>query len=60
MRVRVEPPALRKEMAGLEVDLSSIAPGYAVDQLVETLRQFKQEEAGLVLESVVPDIGAGD
>jgi thiamine biosynthesis lipoprotein len=33
LNVRTEPPALRKEVDGLEVDLSSIAPGYAVDRL---------------------------
>jgi thiamine biosynthesis lipoprotein len=30
LSVRNEPPALRKEVDGLEVDLSSIAPGYTV------------------------------
>jgi thiamine biosynthesis lipoprotein len=35
--VRAAPPALRKKIGGLEVDLSSIAPGYAIDLLAELL-----------------------
>jgi thiamine biosynthesis lipoprotein len=57
LRVRVEPPALRKEMAGLEVDLSSIAPGYAVDQLVETLRTADVNNAMVELGGEVRGIG---
>jgi FAD:protein FMN transferase len=37
--VRRDPPALRKHISGLEVDLSSIAPGYAVDQMAALLGQ---------------------
>jgi thiamine biosynthesis lipoprotein len=37
LQVRLQPPALRKRIDGLEVDLSSIAPGYAIDQLTELL-----------------------
>lgn len=36
--VQIAPPALRKEVDTLEVDLSSIAPGYAVDRMAEILR----------------------
>jgi thiamine biosynthesis lipoprotein len=39
LEVRTEPPALRKRMDGIEVDLSSIAPGYAVDRMYEILRE---------------------
>jgi thiamine biosynthesis lipoprotein len=35
--VRLDPPALRKHKTGVEVDLSSIAPGYAVDQMAALL-----------------------
>jgi FAD:protein FMN transferase len=35
--VRLDPPALRKEIDGLEVDLSSLAPGYAVDLIIDLL-----------------------
>jgi thiamine biosynthesis lipoprotein len=40
LAVRLNPPALRKETAGLYVDLSSIAKGYGVDQLAEYLNQL--------------------
>ena len=33
LQARRSPPALRKDVAGLQVDLSSIAKGWAVDQL---------------------------
>lgn len=39
LEVRAAPPALRKEVDGLEVDLSSIAPGYAVDELSELVAE---------------------
>ena len=35
--VRMKPPALRKKIEGLEVDLSSIASGYTIDRLAELL-----------------------
>ncbi len=35
--VRMNPPALRKSVSGLEIDLSSIASGYAIDQLATLL-----------------------
>jgi thiamine biosynthesis lipoprotein len=37
LAVRTDPPALRKDSDGLEVDLSSIAPGYAIDRLAELM-----------------------
>ncbi len=42
LAVRAEPPALRKRVVGLSVDLSSIAKGYGVDQLAAYL-----DEAGV-------------
>jgi FAD:protein FMN transferase len=39
LEARAKPPALKKAVAGLEVDLSSIAPGYTIDQLSELLRR---------------------
>jgi thiamine biosynthesis lipoprotein len=36
--VRSEPPALRKQVEGLEVDLSSIASGYTIDRLGQIMR----------------------
>lgn len=38
LQTRHSPPALRKDVAGLEVDLSSIAKGWAVDQLAELVQ----------------------
>jgi thiamine biosynthesis lipoprotein len=37
--VRMDPPALRKQIDGLEVDLSSIASGYTIDHLAAVLRR---------------------
>jgi len=37
LQVRSDPPALKKTRDGLEVDLSSIAKGYAVDAVTELL-----------------------
>lgn len=38
LEVRMEPAALRKQVDGLEVDLSSIASGYTIDRLGEIMR----------------------
>lgn len=37
LEVRADPPALRKQHAGLYVDLSAIAKGYAVDEVAQLL-----------------------
>lgn len=37
LHARLDPPALRKDSAGLAVDLSAICPGYASDSLGELL-----------------------
>jgi thiamine biosynthesis lipoprotein len=37
LRLRYDPPALQKTVADIEVDLSAIAKGYAVDRLAEYL-----------------------
>ena len=37
LSVRMNPPALKKTVAGLGIDLSAVAKGYAVDQVVELL-----------------------
>jgi FAD:protein FMN transferase len=44
LSVRIEPAALRKESDGLEVDLSSIASGYAIDRLADLLAKRGIEE----------------
>jgi FAD:protein FMN transferase len=42
LEARLEPPALRKQVVDLEIDLSAIAKGYAVDQVAEVLEQHGQ------------------
>jgi FAD:protein FMN transferase len=37
---RLDRPMLRKQVDGLEVDLSSIAPGYTIDRLADVLRKY--------------------
>jgi FAD:protein FMN transferase len=43
LHVRLDPPALRKEVAGLSIDLNGIAPGYAVDRLADRLLALHAE-----------------
>lgn len=50
LEVRQDPPALRRTRVGLQVDLSGIAKGYAVDQIADDL-----ETAGV--ESYMIEIG---
>ena len=40
LAVRLDPPALRKNISGLHVDLSAVAPGYGVDVIAELLEQI--------------------
>lgn len=39
LHVRPQPPALRKDIVSLELDLGAIAPGYAVDRLAALIEQ---------------------
>jgi FAD:protein FMN transferase len=39
LQYRLDPPALKKEIPGLQIDLSAIAKGYGVDQAAESLIQ---------------------
>ncbi len=48
LQVRADPPALQKDVEGVEIDLSSLAKGYAVDQVVALLRH--QGVAGMMVE----------
>lgn len=48
LRVRTDPPALQKRVEGVEIDLSSLAKGYAVDRVVELLR--RQGAEGVMVE----------
>jgi FAD:protein FMN transferase len=38
LEVRLSPPALRKQIAGLEIDLSAVGEGYAIDRLAEIIK----------------------
>ena len=40
LSARTAPPALRKNMPGLEIDLSALAKGYAVDEICQLLEAF--------------------
>jgi thiamine biosynthesis lipoprotein len=43
LHVRQAPPALRKDVAGLSIDLNGIAPGFAVDRLAQRLQSMRIE-----------------
>ena len=43
LHVQLDPPALRKEVAALSIDLNGIAPGFAVDRLAERLLALRAE-----------------
>lgn len=54
LEVRVSPPAIRKTLSGIKIDLSAIAKGYAADQVAKTLdeigcQQFMVEVSGEVV-----------
>ncbi len=40
LEVRVDPPELRKSVDGLEIDLSAIAKGFAVDEVCDVLIKY--------------------
>ena len=50
LHVRLDPPALRKDVAELSIDLNGIAPGFAVDRLADRLQ-------ALQIENFMIDIG---
>ena len=41
LQARLDPPALRKDVARLSIDLNGIAPGFAVDRLADRLRALQ-------------------
>lgn len=45
LEVRLDPPALKKQLPELQIDLSAIAKGYGVDRLIEVLQGFGCENA---------------
>jgi len=50
LHARLDPPALRKDVAELSIDLNGIAPGFAVDRLADRLLALR-------VESFMIDIG---
>jgi FAD:protein FMN transferase len=50
LQVRLDPPSLRKDVAGLSIDLNGIAPGFAVDRLADRLQALR-------IENFIIDIG---
>lgn len=57
LHVRTDPPGLLKDIETLEVDLSSIAPGYAIDLIVELLAAAKIDNAMVELGGEVRGVG---
>jgi thiamine biosynthesis lipoprotein len=57
LEVRHDPPALRKDRADVEIDLSAIAPGYAVDLLIERLRSHGFANAMVEIGGEVRGVG---
>jgi thiamine biosynthesis lipoprotein len=45
LQVRLDPPALRKDIPELEVDLACLASGYAVDLIADSLREVGIDNA---------------
>ncbi len=43
LEVRLEPPALKKAVPDLEIDLSAVAKGYAVDEVARVVRELGQK-----------------
>lgn len=50
VEVRLDPPAIRKNLPEIQVSFSALAPGYAADEVCEILRDHQ-------LESYVVDVG---
>jgi thiamine biosynthesis lipoprotein len=57
LEVRLEPPALRKDIAELEVDLACLASGYAVDLIADSLREMVIDNALVELGGEVRAVG---
>ena len=58
LQARLAPPALRKSADGVEIDLSSIAPGYAVDLIIEQLQRLDFANAMVEIGGEVRAVGA--
>ncbi|MCC9601721.1 FAD:protein FMN transferase [Stieleria sp. JC731] len=54
---RLDPPALRKSVPGLRIDLSSIAKGHGVDRVIERVKTLGAESAFVEIGGEVRTIG---
>ena len=57
IKVQREPPALWKDGADVEIDLSSIAPGYTVDAMIELLQSLSFANALVELGGEIRAVG---
>lgn len=57
LQVRLQPPALRKAHAELQIDLSAIAKGHGVDRVIELLRRLGARNAFVEIGGEVRAIG---
>jgi FAD:protein FMN transferase len=55
--MRRDPPALQKDADGVEIDLSAIAPGYAVDLIVELFKSLEFPNAMVEIGGEVRGMG---
>lgn len=60
LEARLEPPAIRKSIANVKLDLSAIAKGYAVDRVGKTLRALGYENFMVVVGGEVFTSGQRD
>lgn len=60
LSVRIEPPALRKSIPQLQVDLSAIAKGHGVDRVVELLNRRSVEDVFVEIGGEVRTTGDKD
>ena len=60
IQARVEPPAIRKSDPALKIDLSAIAKGYAVDQVVKTVSKLGHEHSMVEIGGEVYALGYRD
>ena len=60
LHVRLEPPAIKKSVPNLKIDLAAIAKGYAVDQVVKTISDLGHEHSMVEVGGEVYALGYRD
>lgn len=60
IQVRLDPPAIKKSVPALKIDLSAIAKGYAVDQVVRTISDLGHEHSMVEVGGEVYALGYRD